>query len=492
MSGPFNVSVRVTDAGTGQPTPVRVRFTDADGHYLPPLGRLGSLAANAELAAAEGNVLLGKDRLAAYIDGACEVPLPAGPIHVEITKGPEYQPLKTIVELPPGKMALRFTVERWTDLRTQGWYSGDTRVHGLTPHAALLEGAGEGLAVVNLLAWQTHNLLAFSGQQPALTSSECQVVVNTFNTHAVLGWLGLLNCHRIVFPLSFGGADGPDRWTLGDWCAQCHRKGGLAVWSGLGIPGAPWYGEALAQLILGKVDALELPHFGEGLLREYYPLLDCNLRTTLVAGSGKLDARGVVGRPRTYAQLQPGEDFNYKNWIEAVRAGRTFVTTGPLLSFAVNGQEPGAKLHLPAGTQKVHVRAEAKSCLPFERLEVVVNGVAVAGLEPEGSPPTALIEGELPITASGWLAARCLRAPPSVAEPVADYAAHTSPVYVQLAESPHVADPIQLAHLTDQLNRVLHWAEHGALFENDKQRADLTGIFHAASAALVRQASGIS
>lgn len=494
MSGPFNVSVRVTDAGTGQPTPVRVRFTAADGRYLPPLGRLGQLSSKAKdlfnLAEAEGNVLLAQDRIATYIDGACEVPLPAGPIHVEISKGPEYLPLRTVVELPPGKMALRFTVERWTDLRPDGWYSGDTRVHGLTPHAALLEGAAEGLAVINLLAWRTNNLLAFSGQQPALTAPDCQVVVNTCNTHPVLGWLGLLNCHRIVFPLGFGGADGPDNWSLSDWCDQCHRKGGLTVGCGLGLHGAPWPGETLAELILGKVDALEVPHLGEAVLRDYYPLLDCNLRATLVAGSGKYDVRGIVGRPRTYAQLPAGQEFSYRNWIEAVRAGRTFVTSGPLLLFTVNGQEPGAKVPLPADTQRVQVRAEAKSAVPFERLEVVVNGVAVAAVEPSGMPFTAVLEGELPIPASGWLAARCLHRSASAAEPTVDYAAHTSPVYMQVADRPHVADPIQLAALTDQLNRMLCWAEQNAQYATDKERSQLVGIFQAALATLVRKANG--
>ena len=102
----------------------------------------------------------------------------------------------------------------------------------------------EGLAVVNLLAFETQlpsadgrtypaapNLTAFSGQQPALPSDDCLVVVNTLNTHPVLGAVALLNCHRIVFPLVFGVADATDDWSVCDWCDQCHRKGGLTLWS---------------------------------------------------------------------------------------------------------------------------------------------------------------------------------------------------------------------------------------------------------------------
>src|SRR3954469_5179372 len=144
------VDVRVNDAATGRPTPARVRFTGPDGTYYPPLGRLREFATGPNQDVG-GNLFLG-GKAYAYIDGTCEVPLPPGPVHVEISKGPEYVPLRTDTALAPGKLALRFTLERWADPRREGWYSGDTRAHFLTPHAALLEAAAEDLAVVNLLA----------------------------------------------------------------------------------------------------------------------------------------------------------------------------------------------------------------------------------------------------------------------------------------------------------------------------------------------------
>ena len=63
---------------------------------------------------------------------------------------------------------------------------------------------------------------------------------------------------RPVFPLGFGGEE-TDDWSVRDWCDQCHRKGGLAVWvdafnENVGPPG----GEALIAAILGKIDAIEV------------------------------------------------------------------------------------------------------------------------------------------------------------------------------------------------------------------------------------------
>jgi len=168
------VHVRVNDAATGQPTPCRVRFTDAEGRYYAPFGRLTEFA-TAPGEDVGGNLLLG-DKAFAYIDGTCEIDLPSGQLFVEVHKGPEYEPLFRELNVSPGKLAVRLALKRWTNLNEEGWYSGDTRAHCLSSAAALLEGMAEDLAVTNVLAAhnavQTQpsfpNILEFRGQRPAL------------------------------------------------------------------------------------------------------------------------------------------------------------------------------------------------------------------------------------------------------------------------------------------------------------------------------------
>src|SRR5205823_5897859 len=167
------------------------------------------------------------------------------------------KPIDEQITLLAGKMSLRFTIERWCDMRKQGWYSGDMRVHFMTPDAALLEGQAEDIAVINLLACETEvtdqfgkpqtafpNILSFSGQSFARENGGCGVAVNTHNHHPALGSLGLLHCHRLVYPLAGAGVD----WTLDDWCGQCHRKKGLVVWTDPQFETAEYlYGEPLAD-----------------------------------------------------------------------------------------------------------------------------------------------------------------------------------------------------------------------------------------------------
>jgi hypothetical protein len=498
------VHVRVNDAATGQPTPVRVRFADAEGKYYAPFGRLTTFATDWGEDVG-GNLLLGSEAHA-YIDGTCEIALPPGQIRVAIAKGPEYRPIREEIDLPPGKLALRFVIERWADMRAEGWYSGDTRSHFLTPHAALLEGAAEDLAVVNLLAWEWEsssgeqgqcrsipNILAFSGQVPALEKAGHMVVVNTMNVHKALGSLLLLNCHRVVYPLSSGMGGDMGDWTLAEWCEQCHRKGGLVIADDFFYdPDTYPHGEILADVILGKIDALQMDHGIENpeadsrlgqapLLKAWYQLLDAGFRVPLTGGSDKtsnLDALGVI---RTYALLHPGEPLTYKTWIEAVRAGRTFVTTGPLLTFTVNDEPPGAVLDLPATAAPVRIHAEARSLTPFERLEVLANNRVVASAAAAGSPAQRTVEADVSMPQGGWLVARCWG--PWDDDREQWRGAQSSPVYVQVEGNRPPPDPAAVATLADWLGKAQHDLEQGGRGATEQQQR-LASLFEQARAAL--------
>src|SRR6266849_365091 len=127
MSQPLHtVHVRVSDAATGQPTPVRIQFTDEKGTYYAPFGRLTEFALKRGLDLGgnhfrSGNLLL-NDKKYAYIDGTCEIQLPSDRIFIEVHKGPEYETLSHQVLLGPGQMSIRLEIKRWSDLRGEGWF----------------------------------------------------------------------------------------------------------------------------------------------------------------------------------------------------------------------------------------------------------------------------------------------------------------------------------------------------------------------------------
>jgi hypothetical protein len=494
----LNVHLRIADA-EGRPVPVRVRVSSADGAQFAPLGRAAEFPAgrNEDVG---GHLKLGRERWF-YTEGACEVPLPAGvPLRVQAAKGPEWTPLDEIVTLGAGQISLRFSVSRWANAHADRWLSVDTRCHFLSPHAALLEAQAEGLDVANLLAvpfpvlaldantyTTVPNLLAFSGQVPALSSPGTAGVppawslsaggtpavpgtslfVNTLNTHPVLGKVALLNSHRPVFPLTFGGPEETDDWGVCDWCDQCHRKKGLAVWVDAFEPaGGLTGGEALVAAVLGKIDAIEVTAEPRKvpLLPWLYRLWDAGVLVPLVGASGKESNRIVLGCVRTYARVAAptpltsfaapppvgegqeagslplhlgagGGGRGSRSWVEAVRAGRCFATAGPLLALAQDGGR---------------FRAEARARGGAPHVEIVANG------QPVASGGGAAEAG---ITESGWVAARCLRGE----------FAHTSAARVGAP----ARRPEAVAVLKRLIEQTREWAESHGRYTSPKRRQSL-------------------
>jgi hypothetical protein len=71
------------------------------------------------------------------------------------------------------------------------------------------------------------------------------------------------------------------------------------------------------------------------------------------------------------------EEFNYDNWCKAVRAGRTFLSGGPIIRFSVDGVQIGDTRQLPRGGT-VEVEAIAESIFPIHTLEIVQEDRVVA------------------------------------------------------------------------------------------------------------------
>jgi hypothetical protein len=488
VTGPrHNVHVRVTDPDTGRSIPVRIRFTDQAGNYYAPYGRLTQFELSVAAADA-GNVNVDGEKFA-YIDGQCEIFLPGEPLTVHIERGPEYRSLTEEVRLGTGKLALRFELPRCARLDQRSWFSGDPRVFDVSPHAVHLEASAEGIHVANLLArtssqiarsseplpslaaatnWTVTNLLAWSGREACLDSHGHLLAVNSYHSHRDLGSLALLHCHRPIFPLHFGPPDTLDDWTLEDWGRQCHRKNGLVVWHWpTGFTG----GEALADAVNGHVDALDLDDWTmpDGLV-PWYRLLNAGVRLPLACGSGKSDSSRPAGAVRTYARLAEGESLGYGAWIEAVRAGRTFVTLGPLLLFTVNGADLGGHLADIAGP--LQVRAECLDRQAIDRIEIVADGQVIA----EGSSP---LEAEIGI--AGWWAARCLSG--------GRIRAHTSPVYSSLG-SPSALRKEAVHYLAGHFRRMLDWTRGVGRFAAPAQRDHLAQIFQTAQNKLESVAAG--
>jgi hypothetical protein len=446
---------QVVDTSTGKPTPVRLAFRSSQGRYIPPYGHRTEIN-DAWFQDYGADVKL-MDSSFAYVDGTFQVELPVGEVFLEMTKGFEYRPVRKRLTIGPNQRELNLEISRHTDFRAQGWVSADTHVHFLSPSTAVLEGQAEGLNLINLLAAQWGDLFTNVGDlsHGPLTSKDGQMMVRvgTENRQHLLGHLALLGGQgRPVFPMSASGPSesylGDPLWnTLADWAETCRQRDGLVVAVHFPYPTA----ELAADIVMGKIDAVELYPYGDqfNTLRflDWYRYLSCGYRLAAVGGTDKMGAYMPAGANRTYAYLGK-EEFSFSSFASAVRGGRTFMTTGPLLQFQADGQTPGGEIKLGASGGTVEVNVEAKSHVPIHRLEVVWNGKVVASREEKEGAREMTLREKVSLHGPGWLAARCAsRFGPTTAWALG-IQAHTSPVYVTRQGEELFSEPAATYFLT--------------------------------------------
>jgi hypothetical protein len=384
-----------------------------------------------------GDVLLG-DVSYSYIDGRCQGWLPRGKVWVEIAKGYEYQPVKAQVDIKAGQRELDLEIGRNLDLAADGWHSGDTHVHFLSPDGALTEAAGEGLSVVNLLQAQWGHLFTnvedFTGRTRVSQDGRTFVHVSQENRQHVLGHINLLGLKNPVMPFSSDGASeaelgGSLDITTSRWADAAHEDGATVIVAHMPQPN----GETAVLVSTGRADGVEMIDFHHFDHLEYYRYLNGGYRLPLVAGTDKMEATMPVGLYRTYAHL--GEELSLDAWLAAVRAGRTFATSGPLIEFSVDGGGPGSALDRPAGST-VTVEAAVTSIFPVHTLQVVQGGEVVARVDSSEGAHSLKLREEVVVSGHGWLAARS--AGPDYRPGTRHYdhdrrpvMAHTSPVYLE-------------------------------------------------------------
>jgi hypothetical protein len=434
------VHVRVLDDATGQPVPCRVHFSDPAGVPFQPHGHHNHVNSNIGTWHMDvgGDVRLG-DVTYAYIDGTCQGWLPRGEVQVEVARGFEYVPLRQVVQIAPGQRELTLRIARWTDMAARGWYSGDSHVHFLSVQGSHLEQQCEDLHVVNLLQSQWGSLFTntedFTGSVSFAPGGKYLTYVGQENRQHILGHLILWGLKEPVMPWCSDGADeaeigGPLESTLADWADRCHGQGGTVIIPHLPRPN----GEPAVLMVTGRADGVEwLSLWPDEQEEVYYRALNCGYRLPLVGGTDKMNSWIPVGLYRTYAYVDG--DLTYEAWCASVRAGRTFLSGGPILSLRVDGHMVGDTVNMK-GPGTVHVEARADSIFPLEALEIVVGGrVAASTRAPADRGDPGLfgleIEEELRVDGHTWIAARCR----GTGDGHLDMQrrrilAHTSPIYI--------------------------------------------------------------
>ena len=426
------VRLEVTDADSGRPLPARVGLYDATGRLPLPSDDAVMVHRFADhvrrLWVSRRDAWPSESRQIFYVDGVYEARVPAGTYEVVVTHGPEYRAHRGTVEVSAGGRALAaVALDRYADLPSQGWISGDAHIHLprdiVDDDAVLMQVAAEDIHVSNLL--QMGNISGVHFPQPAFGETGryegAGYVVVSGQEDPRTGHRG----HTMHFNLDRPIHQPPSSYFLyHEVFEDAERQGGVSGYAHL----APWFnprrGLAL-DVPFGLVDFLEVLQYGRLNTDIWYDFLNLGFRLVPAAGSDYpyLDLPGAV---RQYVKIEGPP--TPEAWFEAFEAGRTYVTNGPFLELSVGDRSMGQEMEVEAGA-RVEVVAEARLSPDvdrLDRLELVVLGEVVAA-EPARGRDRITLRTQITVDESQWLAARAYGERKSRG---AVTVAHTTPVYL--------------------------------------------------------------
>src|SRR5262249_11991699 len=121
-------------------------------------------------------------------------------------------------------------------------------------------------------------------------------------------------------------------------------------------------------------------------------------------------------------------------WIDALKKGRTFFTSGPLMEFKINGRIPGESLNLPVDGGRVQIEAQVWSIVPLNKVVMYSNGEIWKEIPLSADRRTATFHEPVTLKRSGWFSLTA-EGPPASHPIDANYPqAATSPVRVYIGE----------------------------------------------------------
>lgn len=470
---------RVIDARTGRPLACRVYLQSTDGEWFfvrsrSPQGSAVEYRKQRSPTSLEMHTTVSAHPFVADV--------PPGAYRVRVERGKEYFSVEKTVTVgknaAAGKTEVEIELTRWIDMAAAGWYSGDTHVHRSLddlPNLLLAEDLNVGLPLTYWVTVSDTSPASGNKTDDAAAKVPAQLI-RVDATHVIypvnteyeifrvgqkrhtLGAVFVLNHRR---PLELGVP--PVRPVA----EEARRQGALLdldkhswPWSLMIVPVMDvdlfelannhvwrtqfafkdWTIEMAADYMNLQRDDRGFTEWGwlDFGFQTYYALLNCGFRMRPTAGTASGVHPVPLGFGRVYVHLPDG--FSYDGWMDGLKAGRSFVTTGPMLDLHVDGRQGGATIVREAsqsGPFSLTVAGKVTSAEPLKPIEILVNGQVVQRLPAANRRTSAgaqecSFSTEVEIDGSSWITARVFED----REDGRIRFAHGSPVHVDVAGRP--------------------------------------------------------
>lgn len=460
----------------------------ADGTLVVHINEVGSgksLAARVSLKSSDGRWHWGKDLAGRdltygglprhWANGKLTITLPAGATEVVVSRPFHHRPFRTTTTITADRITeVTAALEPVVDLHARGWYGGDTHVH-------IVHGERDFAVDLNHVApiaraegqdWCAFGQEWTSTQEQQPTPDELTALCRANSDADFLCAWGMENPkghmgHMATFPLatstSFTAATGPTDYH--DFMPGKPRTGllhheimrGLRARGSLAAYTHPTREYGGTPESIGNI-ARELPfdvladpacieafdvfcdqprHAADEQLA--YFLLNRGLRFAICGFTDvcydRKNGRERPGDTRTYVYLgKQNTVLSMTSIVAAVRARRTFATTGPLIDFTIDGERPGSVLTASNKARTCRIGAwlaldydDPQQVVQLDSVEVLRNGVRWKHFTRSEGANLAQVEFTLEEASDAWYLVRAFGPNPQ------RHVAITSPIWFETA-----------------------------------------------------------
>jgi TolB protein len=413
------ISVKITDAATGSPIHARIQGLASDGKFYAPRDTYSRVG--------------GSSPHAFHTAGSYQVAVPPGRLELQAIHGFEYQPQNATLEVKAGQRhELTIALRRITDMSAKGWYSASTHTHmnyggnlrNTLENLLFMAKAEDQDIVTELVANKENRVFDYQYFEPgggehsiSRRDQATKMIVGQEYRPPFYGHIFLIGLRDHLLSPYVTGYEGTGVDSLYPSNTDIFRKaakqnavtGYVHAFSGdtdplesrqnpLGVAKA-----FPVDAALGTVQCLEWSSSSGAQLSVWHHALNNDFRVTPTGGEdsiSNLQHSKLIGSVRTYAYLDA--QFSVSAWLEALRRGHTFFTSGPLPEFRINGAKPGEDIRLPASGGTITVDATVLSITPLTRVVIHRNGAVWREVAVEPDAKTARLKATVPVKESGW------------------------------------------------------------------------------------------
>lgn len=344
--------------------------------------------------------------------GRFTVRVPPGRIHLEITRGPEYLPLVQDLEIRGNEhKRITLSLKRLVDMPAHGWWGGAHHEHSWghgkqSPYEKLISADGWKYYA----AAKKADGFNYVSQPRPYTGGDYQAVqTDRFICHPTLE-------DQIC-------AIGTDKASGGRDTVACLeylvKAGGHGLIQGYGGDDLQ-PGQVAVAMALDKIDSWQANE------EDWFRYLNLGFKSCIGYGSDYYFTYGFTrNMAREYSRMPR---LTWADMVEAYKQHATFLTTGPLVIFKINGREIGDNVILSGANQILSISLSAWNCNGLKKAELIRNGQVAKTLVWSDNPRQVKENFQLRADRTGWCMVRVYGAEGGYAI--------TSPIYLQVGQQP--------------------------------------------------------